>query len=157
MLWLLTCFIRSTPGEHPGASSIFDLHKWPGYFNSILPCVIICWWHKMLQGHLDSLQLQQDLKSLATWSDNNHMKFNTSKFIHLRFNSKFSTSYHVNNIPITHSNTHRDLGLIISSNLSWKEHYSSITSKAYRSLGLYLDGRLATTYTSKLKSLFIYH
>ena len=91
---------------------------------------------KVISNHLDSLQLQQDLKSLATWSDNNHMKFNTSKFIHLRFNSKFSTSYRVNNIPITHSNTHRDLGLIISSNLSWKEHYSSIISKAYRSLGL---------------------
>ena len=49
---------------------------------------------------------------------------------------KFSTSYHVNNIPITYSNTHRDLGLMISSNLSWKEHYASIISNAYQMLHL---------------------
>ena len=64
------------------------------------------------------------------------MKFNTKKFIHLSFNTKFSTYYHVNSTPITSSNTHCHLGIIPSSNLSWKENYTSILSKAHRILGL---------------------
>ena len=86
---------------------------------------------KIISSYSDSQQLQQDLQSLAKWSEDWHMKFNTNKFIHLSFNTQFSTSYHVNCTPITSSNTHRDLEIILSSNLSWKDHYISLLSKAY--------------------------
>ena len=43
---------------------------------------------------IDSFQLQQDLNSLSDWSKHWSFFFNSSKFIHLSFNSKFHTSYY---------------------------------------------------------------
>ena len=42
----------------------------------------------------------------------------------------------VNDTPIASSSTHPDVGITISFNLSWNEHYDSILAKAYRTLGL---------------------
>ena len=91
---------------------------------------------KLIHKDQDAQQLQQDLDSLAKWSVDWNLFFNTNKFIHLSFNTRFTTSYSVNGTPIASTSTHRDLGIIISSNLSWNEHYNSILAKAYRTLGL---------------------
>jgi len=85
-------------------------------------------------------KLQRDLVTsnfMAIWSRYWNLFFNTNKFIHLSFNSKFPTSYFfVGNSTIQTSNSHRDLGIIISTNSSWKDHYNHIIAKAYRTLGL---------------------
>ena len=41
---------------------------------------------------------------------------------------------HGNAIPL--SSSCKDLGINLSDNLSWRLHYQTITSKAYKSLGL---------------------
>jgi len=51
-------------------------------------------------------------------------------FIYALYNSKFPTSYSINGYPITTSNTHRGLGIILSTDLSWKDHRSYISTKA---------------------------
>ena len=68
---------------------------------------------------------------------------------------KFPILYSVNGIPITSTSTHQDLGIIISSDLSWNEHYSSILAKAYQTLGLLRRTFSNTINIQVKKSLYI--
>lgn len=45
-------------------------------------------------------------------------------------------TYHILNTPIESKNTQRDLGIVLTTNLSWSDHYNSICSKAHHSLNL---------------------
>ena len=105
----------------------------------------------------DTQQLQQDIESLVKWSEDWNLFFNTNKFMHLSFNTRSTTSYSVNGTPIVPTSTHRDLGITISSNLSWNEHYNSIyiLAKAYCTLGL-LRHMFSSTINIQIKiSLYI--
>ena len=84
----------------------------------------------------DQLCLQEDLNHLFTWSVNNDFRFSVPKCIHLRFNSKFTTTYSIDGCPLPQLLSHRDLGLQLSSDMSWFKHYQIITAKAYKYLGL---------------------
>ena len=66
-----------------------------------------------------------------------------------------STNYHVflkdwlmYNSTISSTSLHRDLGILVSSNLTWDNHYSAIISKAYRALYFI---RRATSHSLLLK------
>ena len=48
----------------------------------------------------------------------------------------FDEDYLLNNQVLAVSNSHKDLGVIISANLDWSDHYNHICSQAYRTLGL---------------------
>ena len=37
---------------------------------------------------------------------------------------------------ISHMDSHKDLGLVLSEDLSWSKHYNFITARAYKVLGL---------------------
>ena len=45
-----------------------------------------------------------------------------------------SANYSINNSIINSTSLHRDLGVLVSNNLTWDEHYSAIISRAYKSL-----------------------
>ena len=82
--------------------------------------------------------LQKDLESLHLWSQSN-IAFNSAKTTQLRFST---VSCHIpvnllfNDQEISQSNHQRDPDIIISGNLSWSSHYTSIVSKALNTLGL---------------------
>ena len=61
---------------------------------------------KLIHKDQDTQQLQQDLDSLAKWSVDWNLIFNTNKFIHLSFNVRFTTSYSVNGTPIASISKH---------------------------------------------------
>ena len=54
----------------------------------------------------------------------------------MSFKPKLQTTYNINLSTITRADTHRDLGILVSSNLSWEPHYQYIIVKAYKLPGL---------------------
>ena len=84
----------------------------------------------------DMSLLQLDIDLLYDWSINNHVHFNTSKCISLFLNKKLSTNYHMANDQLPQQVSHRDLGVLLSSDLSRSHHYDHICANAYKPLGL---------------------
>jgi len=62
--------------------------------------------YKLILELADSAKLQHDLNSMANWSSDWNISFNTSKFIHLSFNA---TSYLIDNSITKTSNALRTL------------------------------------------------
>ena len=51
--------------------------------------------YQQISDPINSTQLQSDLDSLLNWSILNSLPFNLSKFMHMSFKSKITTSYHI--------------------------------------------------------------
>ena len=90
---------------------------------------------------IESLQdcesLQKDLDSLHGWSDNWHLKFNTSKREVLTVTRKrhpFCYDYKLNNNSLKYVTQIKDLGVSILLDLTWDTHINTILAKANRML-----------------------
>ena len=87
----------------------------------------------------DTEKLQTDINNAFIWSITSELFFNYSKFVHLRFWAKDSLDhsiYSINGQPIPRLSHHKDLGVIFTCDFNWTAHYSSISAKAYKILGL---------------------
>ena len=111
----------------------------------------------------DCILLQSDLDALSTWSTNWKLNFNESKCSLLSVtSSRASTTpndlhhqYLINELPISATDKQRDLGIIISSDLSWSYHISKIVSKAYKILSLLRRTFCSSNDTTTKKRLYI--
>ena len=64
--------------------------------------------------------------------------------------------YNVNGSPVPTTTFHKDLGVYISSDLSWSGHIEKIVSKAYRSLGMVRRHFSASISANTKRALYIY-
>ena len=105
----------------------------------------------------NSAQFKDGVKDGGTWCQVNGMSFNISKTCLLRFHNRtaneISTDYTVNNVSLSSLDHCRDLGIIISTDMSWSRHCNAITAKAYQTLGLLR--RTLSSIPTKIKKLYI--
>ena len=80
----------------------------------------------------DRNKLIDALQSLLTWTTHNSMKFNEQKFQLLQIgrDDALKLPYECNDITIKKSETVRDLGVLVSEDMSFKLHIAEITDKA---------------------------
>ena len=64
-------------------------------------------------------------------------------------------TYNMSDTCIPHMDSHKDLGIILSEDLSWGKHYKSITARAYKVLGLIRHTFLLSYSTSIMVKLYV--
>ena len=88
-----------------------------------------------IKSPLDSQNLQTDLDAVGASGRPWNMLFNEGKCVHVQFFSNFEFialfQYSINGSTITNSDHHKDLGVIMSNDISWSRHCNYIASKAY--------------------------
>ena len=84
------------------------------------------------------VELQDDLNRIEQWSISNHLPLNVKKCQFISFGTSFSDSfsYVLGGCPLVESHFVKDLGVLISSPVSFKNHVASVVSRANRMLGL---------------------
>lgn len=81
----------------------------------------------------DSLKLQSDLSRFHTWCEHNGLHITASKCTQISFTRRKSNhafSYNIENIKLTNNNYIKDLGVILSSDLSFTKHIELMVNKA---------------------------
>ena len=87
----------------------------------------------------DATHFQEDLNIIGSWSTTWKMKFNISKFAVVHFHAsqvESDTSYSMSGLEISSCKSHKDLGIILSEDLSWTNHHQAILGKAYKKLNM---------------------
>ena len=106
----------------------------------------------------DCSLLQSDLTNILNWCSTSSLHLNYRKCSIVRYHlSKAPViyNYHLNEFSIMDNDQCKDLGVITSSDLSWKNHYNYIMSKAYRMLGLLRRVFSSVTCVSSKRLLYL--
>ena len=89
--------------------------------------------------YLDADKLQQALTNLDSWSLHNNIYFNASKCKVVTVTRKKNPvryDYHLSHVDLQRVNKEKDLGVTITSKLTWETQVLMVTAKANRLLGL---------------------
>ena len=102
-----------------------------------------------------SQTLQNDLNTIYSWQVENNMMFNEDKFEHLRYlhnktSPNTSTYKGPNGKIILHKNDVKDLGVLMSSNLTFSAHIDKVYNKV-RQMG----GWILRTFNSRSKDILV--
>jgi hypothetical protein len=84
-----------------------------------------------------SIKIQCDIDNVAKWALDSSMAFNTNKCFVVNFGrSSPGRDYKIGNKLIPNKSVFRDLGISVSSPLSFNKHVDFVVAKAYSRLGL---------------------
>jgi len=100
----------------------------------------------------DTSALQSDLDSLEEWTRNWQVKFNPEKCDVMRISheqDKSNHQYYLSNAMLKCVDSYKDLGIIMSRDLSWSNQVDASVNKANKVLGL-----LRRTIGSKNREIF---
>lgn len=87
--------------------------------------------------HNDVLELQKDLSLIYSWCTKWKMNLNITKCVHILFTKKmkpFQSQYHLNNVQLKQESTYKYLGIILSSECSWRPQVDTLIAKAGKAL-----------------------
>ena len=89
----------------------------------------------------DYYHLQLDINKLCTWTDNNLLRYNSTKCKYMVISRRKqptlpSTSLFVNDSPMERVNSYKYLGVWLNSSLTWSMHVTSICKKARQQIGI---------------------
>ncbi len=88
---------------------------------------------KGVRDDVDHTQLQTDLDTLYEWARSNNQHFHGKKFIHLAFTLSPNVAppyFNPDNLPILSKHYVRDLGIIFSTDGSFRHHINLLVTKA---------------------------
>ena len=94
---------------------------------------------RVILGSDDDVKLQDDLNKLFQWSCIWGMDFNAKKCKVLRvarIRSIDDRDYYLGGIKLDRVDVEKDLGILVSNNLSWNNHIDVISSKAQKMLNV---------------------
>lgn len=89
----------------------------------------------------DRNRLQRDIDRVVAWSVDNRLQFNASKCVVMtlsRARKAIIHDYNIEGVPMKRVTEVRDLGVKVTTDLTFRDHISSICKKAYRNLGFIL-------------------
>ena len=94
--------------------------------------------YNVINQESDNVNLQRDLDALSTWSVSNELFFQPTKCVNLRISRKRISPprpYSLNGISLKVVKAEKDLGVLISSDTTWKDHIAMVAAKANKMLG----------------------
>ncbi|XP_065894272.1 uncharacterized protein [Dysidea avara] len=103
----------------------------------------------------DISAFQNDLDLTTLWSKRYNTCFDPKKSVQLSINPKAITNYKIADTRVVTNSSHKDLGITISSDLSWDQHYNNIILKTYRMLGLLCRSFSRHQTVRAMKTLYI--
>ena len=108
----------------------------------------------------DYASLQVAISLIDCWSTRNFIHFNILKCKYMVISRKLNptlppTDLQLNGIPLQRVETYKYLGLLLSNNLSWSAHISSVCNKARQVLGLLYRRFYSSTNPDALKQLYL--
>ena len=106
----------------------------------------------------DCSLLQSDLTALLDWCSMSslHLNYHKCSVVHYHLReSPFLYNYHLNEFKIVVNDQCKDLGVITSSDLNWRNHYNHIMSKAYNMLALLCQVFSSVTCVSSKRLLYV--
>jgi len=95
--------------------------------------------YRSLLSYLDADKLQQALTNLNAWSLHNNIHFSTSKckvLTVMRKKNPVCYDYHLGHVDLQRMNEDKDLGVIITSRLTWETQVLMVTTKVNKLHGL---------------------